>query len=105
MKNTIYCDCSERFEKSDKYLLLQQALYKLQISLLLWLKNFFKTLQDLDLEHVNENIYLYQNSWLVIFFYVNDIVTLCRTADLPKFEQFKKTLMTKYEMRYMNNLH
>ena len=105
MENTVYCDCPEGFEEPGKCLLLQQALYGLRTSPLLWLKDFSKTLQDLGLERVDEDVCLYRNSWLVVFFYVDDIVALCRTADLPKFEQFKEALMAKYEMRYMGNLH
>jgi hypothetical protein len=40
----------------------------------------------------------------VVFFYVDDIVTLCRTKDLPKFHQFKEALLNKYEMKELGEL-
>ena len=44
MKEMIYCNCSENFEKTEKCLLLLQVLYELRTSSLLWLKELTKIL-------------------------------------------------------------
>ena len=76
----------------------------MQISLIFWLKNFFNILQELKLERIHEKICIFWNDWLLVFFYVNDITVICHTADLPKMKEFKKILMIKYKMRFINNL-
>jgi hypothetical protein len=73
-------------------------------SQILWLKEFSKTLRELGLVRIDEEVCLFRNDWLLVFFYVDDIAALCRTADLPKLHEFKDALMQKYEMRFMGNL-
>ena len=62
-------------------------------------------MQELDLIWTDEKVCIFQNDWLLLFFFVNDIVALCRTADLSKLHEFKNVLMTKYEIRYIDNLY
>src|SRR5438874_640657 len=73
----IYCDCPEGFEHTGLCILLLHALYRLHCFPLLWLKEFSKILKKLSLTEVLREPYLYANDWLVIFFYVDNIVTLC----------------------------
>jgi hypothetical protein len=105
MNETVYCGPPEGFEQAGRCLLLLRALYGLRTSPLLWLKNFSATLRELGLEQIDEEVCLYWNDWLLVFFYVDDIVILCRTEDLPRMEEFKKALMRKYEMRFMGTLN
>ena len=74
-------------------LLLLHALYGLRRSLLLWLKEFSKTLRELGLQEVPSEPYLFTNDWLIVFFYVDDIVTLCQKEHLPCLETFERDLM------------
>ena len=104
MKKTVYCDCLKEFDRSEMCLLLLQVLYDLQIFSLFWLKEFSKILQKLDLQQINEKICLFQNDWLLVFFYMNDIVILCCNKNLFKMNILKTALKSKYEMRFMNDL-
>ena len=64
-------------------------------------KPLYATLRELGLEQIDEEVCLFRNDWLLVFFYVDDIVTLCRTEDLPQLYEFQDSLMEKYEMRYI----
>ena len=100
----IYCDCPEGFEHAGLCILLLRALYGLRRSPLLWLKEFSKTLKELSLTEVPGEPCLYANDWLVVFFYVDDIVALCRPDDLSKLHVFEATLMERYEIRNLGEL-
>ena len=89
LDETVYCDCPEGFKLPGFCLQLFRALYGLRRSPLLWLKEFSGTLTKLGLIQVGEDVCLFANDWLIVFFYVDDIVSLCRTMDLPKLDRFK----------------
>ena len=104
LDETIYCDCPEGFKLPSFCLRLFRALYGLRRSPLLWLKEFSGTLTKLGLIQIREDICLFTNDWLIVFFYVDDIVGLCRTTDLPKLHQFKQALMEQYELKDLGEL-
>jgi hypothetical protein len=104
LDETVHCKCPEGFEHIGLCLLLLRALYGLRRSPLLWLKEFSKALQELGLKEVPGEPCLYANDWLIVFFYVDDIVTLCRKEDLPKLQLFEKALMERYEIRSLGEL-
>ena len=105
LDETIYCDCPEGFKLPSFCLRLFRALYGLRRSPLLWLKEFSGTLTKLGLIQIREDICLFTNDWLIVFFYVDDIVGLCRTTDLPKLHQFKQALMEQYELKDLGELN
>jgi len=39
---------------------------------------------SLGLTAVNRELYLFHNNWLIVFFYVNNIIVAYRTEDLLK---------------------
>ena len=47
---------------------------------------------------------LFTNDWLIVFFYVDDIVTLCRKEHLPRLANFEKSLMARYKIRSLGEL-
>jgi hypothetical protein len=103
LDEVVHCKCLEGFEQAGMCLLLQRALYGLHRSPLLWLKEFSKTLQELGLTEVPGEPCLYSNDLLVLF-YVNDIIALCRTNNLPRLRVFENALMEHYEMREMGQI-
>jgi hypothetical protein len=47
-------------------------------------------------------LYLFTNSSVILFFYVDDIVLIGR--DLKEIEDFKKALISRYEIQDLGNL-
>ena len=105
LDETVHCACPEGYTKEGSCLLLLRALYGLRRSLILWLKEFSKTLRELGLEEVSGEPCLFTNDWLIIFFYVDDIVALCRTEHLPHLIEFEKRLEARYEIRSLGELN
>jgi hypothetical protein len=105
LDETVHCACLEGYTKEDSCLLLLRALYRLCRSPILWFKEFSKTLRELGLEEVSGEPCLFTNDWLIIFFYVDDIVALCRTEHLPRLIEFEKRLEARYEIRSLGELN
>ena len=103
-EETVYCDNPEGFDRPGMCLLLLQALYGLRTSPLLWLKELSSTLRGLGLQRTDEDVCIFQNDWLLVFFYVDDIATLYQTIDLRHLYKFRDSLYRKYEMRYIGQL-
>ena len=55
-------------------------------------------LQELQLRMVPEVECLFMSKWLVIFFFVDDIVALFKPQHQPKFTEFMTHLTSKYEL-------
>lgn len=104
LDETVYCDCLEGFGEDGFCLLLLQALYGLRRSPLLWLRELTATLLKLRLTRVDEDTYLFTNDWLVVFFYVDDIVLLFHRDNLLKFYTFQAELTGRYEIRDLRDL-
>jgi hypothetical protein len=104
LDETTYCECPEGFERRGQCLLLLRALYGLKQSPKLWLNELSKTLRELGLFPVEGVSCLFRNEKLIVFFYVDDIVILCRTADLPDLHRFQDALIDRYEMRVLGEL-
>lgn len=47
---------------------------------------------------------LFSNEWLILFFYVDDIVVLCMKQSMGKFREFEKALMKRFEMRALGEM-
>ena len=70
----------------------------------LWQKNFRAALAEMGLQPVSEDQCLYTSEHLMIFYFVDDLVILCRREDNKIKEQFKKDLTKRYEMRDLGGL-
>ena len=80
----IYIKYLNRFGVKGKCLLLYRALYGLQQLPLLWHSNLTTILKKEGLKLVAEEPYLYYNNWLIVFFYINNIIAAYRKKDLLK---------------------
>ena len=105
LDEVVYCACPEGYAMADQCWLLLRALYGLRRSPLLWLKEFSKTLKELSLQEVPGEPCLFTNKWLIVFFYVDDIVVLCPKKYLSHLETFEKNLMSYYEIRSLGELN
>ena len=95
----IICQCAEGYERPDNNLLVLQALYGLKISPLLWYKDFTIALEELGLNSVPETNCLFVNDWLILIFYVDDILVAYGSKDKYQMDEFESKLLKKYELR------
>ena len=104
LDEVVYVEMPEGYEDKRFSLRLLKALYGLRRSPLLWLKEFSSTLGEFGLTAVNEDKCLFMNSWLIVFFYVDDIIASCQTKDIPRYQRFLDQLQARYEMRDLGPL-
>jgi hypothetical protein len=104
LDETVYCHCPEGYKTEGSSLLLLKALYGLRRSPILWLKEFSRSLREMGLQEVPGEPCLFVNKWLIIFFYVDDIVVLGRKEHLAHFDEFEKKLRARYEIRALGEL-
>jgi Reverse transcriptase (RNA-dependent DNA polymerase) len=72
----ILCNYAEGFERNGFMLWLTKALYGLKTSAVFWYRDFTATLEKLGLKPVPDANCLYFNDWLMIIFYVDDIIAI-----------------------------
>ena len=72
----IACQCVEGYERLGFVLWVLRALYRLKTSLVLWYKEFTHTLEELGLNPVPGINYMFANDWLILIFYVDDILAV-----------------------------
>jgi hypothetical protein len=101
LPNPIACQCAEGYERSGYLLWVLKALYGLKTSPILWYKDFTTTLEDLGLSPVPESNCLFVNDWLILLFYVDDILTVYAPKHRDRMDQFEASLMSKYELRQL----
>ena len=105
LDDTIYCEHPDGFKKQGSCLLLHRALYGLRRSPRLWHNELSKTLTSLGLHTVADEPCLFTSHQLVVFFYVDDLITLCRKTELLTMEHFKEELTKRYELRDLGPLN
>ena len=87
-----------------KLLLLQRALYGLKQSPALWYRHFSNTLIQLGLDPVLEVDCLFKNDYMMIFFFVDDIVVIYEKHHEAQVDSFQQRLFEVYEMRFLGPL-
>lgn len=85
-------------------LLLLKALYGLKQAPRLWQKEFSSTLEHLGLRRSSEELCLYQNEYLIIFYFVDDVITLWKKEHQAEYDTFWKRLTGVYDVRDMGEL-
>lgn len=99
---TIYYYPSDRWIEMKKnaniFFLLLQALYGLKQSLVLWYCHFSYTLIEMGLEHVSRINCFFHNQYMLVFFFVNNIVVLYHQSHMAHLDEFQTKLFHKYKM-------
>lgn len=85
-------------------LLLSRALYGLKRSPALWQKHLCTTLKDLGLNEVSDAPCLFTNDFLIIFFFVDDVIMAYKQEHEGYAVSFQEQLFKRYEMRVMGEL-
>ncbi len=100
----LYSENSNEFFRLDYCWKLNKALYELNQVSILWYRNLITILKNLKLQSISRMNCLFVNDWLILFFYVDDIVTICLKENLNRMRFFEKSLMKRFEMRILKKL-
>jgi hypothetical protein len=100
----IFNECSKEFARFESCWKLNKTLYDLKQVSILWYRNLTVILKDLDLQSIFEINCLFANDWLIVFFYVNDIVRISMKENANRMRSFEKALMKRFEMRILKEL-
>ena len=94
----IACHCAEGYKHPGFILWVQRALYRLKTSPILWYKEFMHTLEELGLNPVSGINCMFANDWLILIFYVDDILAVYDSKHEYQMDKFKLELHKKYEL-------
>ena len=83
---------------------LFRALYGLKQAPRLWQKEFAATLRSLGLQQSSNELCLFQNQYLILFFFVDDVVTLYRPEHETFYQSFWSELSQHYAARDMGQI-
>jgi hypothetical protein len=100
----MFSECSKRFARLEYCWKLNKILYDLKQVSILWYRNLIVVLKDLDLQLISRINCLFANDWLIVFFYVNDIVKISMKENANRMRSFEKALMKRFEMRILREL-
>jgi Reverse transcriptase (RNA-dependent DNA polymerase) len=104
LKERVHTFCPEGFATFGHCWELRKALYGLKQAPLRWHQTLSDALEKLGLHEVPGVNCLFTNDWLTLFFYVDDIVALCKTHDLPLLARFERDLTQRFEMKVLGDL-
>ena len=103
----VYISCPDGYKEKGKdiCLKLRKALYGLRKSPKLWNIEFSTTLRNLGLIPVPDEkcLFIHPTKLIMIFFYVDDILLLGAKHLRSELETLCENLMSKYEMRRMDD--
>jgi len=100
--NEVFIEYPDGFKKGkEKILRLLKALYGLKESPLLWYNTFITALKELGLTEVLGASCLLQDEFLIVFFYVDDIMILYHRDHRKHFKDFIQRLQQRFSFRIM----
>ena len=99
LDKVVYIELFDGFKIQGKIALLLQALYGLRRSPLLWQQLLTEALTTLGLQPVPDEPCIMINDWLIVFFFVDDIIYVYRAIDEPRADDFRTKLMQRFEIR------
>jgi hypothetical protein len=101
-----YCRSSENWSYEIEILLLKRALYELKQSPALWYRHLFEALITMNFESVSEFecLFISQDTHLLLFFFVNDIVLLYDKRYSIQADEFQMKLFNRFEMKCLGKL-
>lgn len=100
----VFCECPDGFKQPGLVIQLQQALYSLCQSPLLWYNHLSATFSSLNLLPVPGVTCLFHNDVLLVFFHVDNIVVLAFKQHINNLQMFKSQLLHKYEIQVLGEL-
>lgn len=104
LRQPIICKCPDGFEVPGKVISVNQALYGFRESPAYWYEDLTYTLTDFGLDPVPGAPCVFTNSWLTVLFYVDDIIAICKKADLLRLTLFENTLKSAYTIKSLGDI-
>jgi len=93
LDEVVYIELPDGFKIQGKIALFFQALYGLRRSSLLWQQLFIEMFTTLDFQPVFNEPCIIINDWLIVFFFVDDIIYAYRVIDEPCTNDFRMKLI------------
>ena len=104
LNEEVYVPFPEGFRQPGYCLLLVKALYGLRQAPRLWHEKFAQTLRSMGLKQAEDEACLFVNDWLIIFFYVDDVIALYHRRHRQRWDDFKQSLFKQYEFKDMGEV-
>lgn len=98
LDEVVYCQPPAGYPSPGQVWKLRRALYGLRRAPHLWHNELSSYLEGLGLKAVPGVNCVHQNDWLVVFFFVDDIICLYRHENQTSFNAFQKRLCSRYKM-------
>ena len=98
LDETVHCRPPAGFPSPGRVWKLKRALYGLRRAPHLWHTELSTYLESLDLKAVPGVNCVYQNEWLVVFFFVDDIICIYRAENQMRFNNFQESISSKYKL-------
>ena len=102
LDEVVYIELPNRYKIQGKIALFFQALYGLRRSLLLWQQLFIETFTTLGLQPVPDKPCIMINDWLIVFFFIDDIIYAYKVIDELRIDDFRTKLMQRFEIRNLD---
>ena len=98
LPSPVYCYQPEGFNDGLHVWELQRALYGLRTSPQLWYKDLTSTLKSFGLSPILDCNCLWKDDRIIVFFYVDDIITMAIPGHSSALDEFERKLMNRYEI-------
>lgn len=104
LRDVIYVKYPPGFGEKGYCLLLLRALYGLRQSPMLWQETQGNALKKLGFKQSSEEPCVFYNDIMIIFIYVDDMVTIYRKQSYVQFATFRDQLSQQFEMKQLGEL-
>ncbi len=89
----MFSECSKKFARFEYCWKLNKIWYDFKQISILWYWNLIVILKDFNLQSISRINCLFANNWLIVFFYVNDIIEISMKKNANRMRSFEKSLM------------
>ncbi|RMZ74983.1 hypothetical protein DV736_g6713, partial [Chaetothyriales sp. CBS 134916] len=100
----VFVELPDGFKQPGVVGRLLRALYGLRRSPLLWQKLLSSILSELGLQCALEEPCLFINNWLIILFFVDDIIYIYRNSNQLQADEFRQQLSSKFRITDLGDL-
>jgi len=104
INNEVYYTCPEGFEQARKVIKLHKALYGLHTSPKLYHDELSRSLIEFGFKPAPSMNCLFMSDEIIVFFFVDDIVSLAAPEHIKLIVEFKRNLTGKYDIQSLGEV-